>query len=144
MCKDLICDLGKSLLYIPEAPYSIDAQTQIESLTGFKSVETSLPFTIDVAWLKSLLPTESRRSWMSRFMYDVIVAWEVDSSKSHKDIRSSIDNLATLNPRLGIELLLIGGNEGAIKGFDGRFKTAIHAARIKASRIIVILNSISK
>jgi len=123
-------------MYISRAPYSIDAQTEIETLTRFRSEERSVPFTIDVAWLSSLC--RERESWPAKIMSDVVVAWEVDSTKSHKDIRTSIDNLATLNPRLGIELLLIGGNEGAISGFEGRFKTAIQAARIKAARIIVI------
>lgn len=137
-CKELISDLGKHLDLIPKSSYSIDPQAEIESITGFRSEEKSLPFTIDIVWLRSLCPTMGRQSWTSKVLSDIVVAWEVDSTHDLKRIRTSIDNLATLNPRLGIELLLIGGYKGAINGFDSRFKTAIHAARMKTARIIVI------
>lgn len=137
-CKKLISELGETLLFIPKSSYSIDPQTEVESITGFKRKEKSLPFTIDIVWLSSLCRSMPRQSWISRVLSDVVVAWEVDSTHSRKDIRTSIDNLATLNPRLGIELLLIGGNKNAINGFKGRFNTAVQAARMKTARIIVI------
>lgn len=137
-CKKLISELGETLLFIPKSSYSIDPQTEVESITGFKRKEKSLPFTIDIVWLSSLCRGMPKQSWISRVLSDVVVAWEVDSTHSRKDIRTSIDNLATLNPRLGIELLLIGGNKNAINGFEGRFNTAVQAARMKTARIIVI------
>ncbi len=138
ICKTLISNMGDQLSYISRTPYHIDPQAEIEIATEFESEEKSLPFTIDAAWLNSLCPTLGRDSWASNVISDVVVAWEVDSTHSHKDIRSSIDNLATLNPRLGIELLLIGGNKYTINRFKGRFKTACQAARLKSARIIVI------
>jgi hypothetical protein len=40
---------------------------------------------------------------------DVAVAWEVDnSSNPQKSIKSSIENLDRINPRLGLEPLLVG------------------------------------
>lgn len=137
ICKKLISELGEFMTFITKTPYILDPQAVVESLTEFKSEEKSLPFTIDAAWLNSLCRSLGRTSWASELISDVVVAWEVDQG-GHKSIRTSIDNLGTLNPRLGIELILIGGNKGAIKSFKERFKTALQAARIKPSRIIVI------
>ncbi len=138
ICKDLILDLGASLNFVSESSYPIDPQIEVESSTGFRGRQRSSYFTVDAVWLQSIAETQARGSWTSTFMSDVIVAWEVDAISGHKAIRTSIDNLATLNPRLGIELLLIGANKGAIEGFESRFDTAVIAARMKASRIIVI------
>lgn len=138
-CKEVIRDLGEHLGFIPNSSYSVEPQAAVESITRFRSEERSRLFSVDVVWIDSLIPYGMpKHHWASQILSDVAVAWEVDSTYDLKRIRTSIDNLATLNPRLGIELLLIGGNKGSIKGFDTRFKTAIQAAKTKKARIIVI------
>jgi hypothetical protein len=139
ICKRLLLDLGSTMGFRLKDQFPLDPQALVERITGYTSLEASLKFSIDVAWLRPLSYTGGYDiPWISDLVSDIVVAWEVDAGTSHKAIRSSIDNLATLNPRLGIEWILIGGNEKAVKGFERRFKTATQAARIKPTRIIVI------
>jgi len=142
VCKILISELGEHLQFISKSSYSIDSQTVVESEIEFKTSERSQLFTVDVAWLENLCRGLPKTWLLSKVISDVVVAWEIDATSSRKSIRASIDNLAALNPRLGIELLLIGGNQKAIKGYDSRFNTAIRSARLKRVRIIVITDVI--
>lgn len=138
ICKQLIHDLGTQLNFFPINPYHLDPQVLIETVSGYFGEEKSLNFTIDIAWVDPLSTTGISSPWIKDVISDVVVAWEVDAGTGHKAIRSSVDNLATLNPRLGIQYILIGGNKHAIQSFERRYNTAIQAARIKPNRIVVI------
>lgn len=127
-------DLGDHLSLIPKSSYSIDAQVELQTVTEAKTRRSS---TVDVAWLKSLTPSMPIRSWVSSVLSDVVVAWEVDSARSRKAIRTSIDNLGRLNPRLGIEFLLIGGSKETSKGFESRLQFAVKEAEKETARIVV-------
>jgi hypothetical protein len=141
-CKKLVAEIGEYLQYISQSQYSIDSQTVVKSVMKFKPEWKSPSFTVDVVWLENLCKTLPKTYSIMQVISDVIVAWEIDATSSRKAIRASIDNLATLNPRLGVELLLIGGNVNAIRNYEPRLKTALLAARMKNARIIVITDVI--
>lgn len=134
VCKELLNDLAQNLGFETIPQFSIFAQKQIEKTLGFTSKIRA--DSIDVAWTAPLL-TYGVIKLAKEVFSDVIVAWEVDkSSNSNKSIKSSIDSLNRCNPRLGIELLLIGNSE--IPQFSKKFSNAIEIAKEKECRIVVI------
>jgi hypothetical protein len=142
VCKELVKGLGESLGLISKSPFFVEAQQTVKSVMKFEGPEKGLKFSVDVAWLCSLVPSQTVGSLLSEVFSDVVVAWEIDAGGSRKAIRASIANLATLNPRLGVEWLLIGGTQKAIGEYESRFRTAIYATRIATARIIVITDVI--
>lgn len=137
VCKDLLWELAVSIGFDPVAQFNIDPQKRIERLLGFVGEKDKRKGSVDVVW-NTKLPKHG--TFLANEVFaDVVVAWEVDNSaNSNKSINSSIENLDNLNPRLGVELLLIGTNLRAIKSYDRKFKNAVDKARGKHSRIIIL------
>jgi hypothetical protein len=134
VCKELLNDLAYNLGFETIQQFNIFAQKQIEKTLGFTSKLRA--DSIDVAWTAKL-PKYGVTKLAKEVFSDVIVAWEVDkSSNPNKTIRSSIDNLNRCNPRLGIELLLIGNSK--ITQFPKKLENAIEIAQEKKCRIVVI------
>lgn len=137
VCKNLLIDLASNMGFKAFPQFCTDPQKQIETSLGYAGKTKSRRDSIDVAWKSALTPYGMSGLAKSLFQ-DIAVAWEVDASNSSKVVKSSIQNLDRLNPRLGIELLLVGGSLKAIENFDNRFETALTEARGKKTRICVL------
>lgn len=137
ICKDLLWELAISIGFDPVAQFNIYPQKRIEQLLGFVGEKDKRKGSVDFVWNRKL--PKYGTFLANKVFADVVVAWEVDNSaNSHKSINSSIENLDKLNPRLGVELLLLGTNLRAIKNFDRKFRNAVDTARDKNARIVVI------
>ena len=137
ICKDLLWELAVSIGFDPVAQFNIDPQKRIEQLLGYVGEKDRRKSSVDFVWKHKL--SKHGTFLANKVFADVVVTWEVDNSaNSYKSINSSIENLDKLNPRLGVELLLIGTNLREINSFDRKFKNAVDTARGKHSRIIII------
>jgi hypothetical protein len=131
-------DLAKNLGFESIPQFNIEPQKRIEKLLGFVGEKEKRKRSVDVVWNYKLLGYGTN-VLAKKVFTDIVVAWEVDiSSNSQKTLSSSIDNLDRINPRLGVELLLIGTNLRSIRSYERKFKNAVDIARNKKSRIIVI------
>lgn len=138
ICKDLLWDLAANLGFEPIAQFYIEPQKRIEKLLGFVGEREKRKSSVDVVW-NYKLPKIGTTVLAKKVFADIAVAWEVDnSSNPQKSINSSIDNLDRINPRLGVELLLVGTNLRSIRSYTRKFKNAVITARDKQNRIIVI------
>lgn len=137
VCKTILVDMASNLGFRAFPQFRVDPQKEIKSYWGSVIDEKSSEISVDVAWKKSL-PSYGTTGLAKYFFQDVVVAWEVDSSNSSKVVQSSIQNLDLLNPRLGIEVLLIGGNLRGIAKFESRYKRALYHAGKSRTRIFVL------
>jgi len=138
VCKNLIMEMADNLGFQPIPQFNIDPQKRVEQSLGFVGTRSRHNESVDVVW-NFKLASYGTTFLANEVFANAVVAWEVDSSSNpHKSIKSSIDNLDGLNPRLGVELLLIGTTLKSIKGFEKKFNYAVDVSRHKKSRIIVI------
>ena len=128
ICKDLIVDLAGNLGLDPLPQFSIDTQKRIEQLLGFVGEKDRHKRSVDVVWNYKL--SNFGTTFLAKQVFaDIVVAWEVDNSSSpQKTINSSIEYLDRLNPRLGVEFLLIGTNINSINSFNRKFRNAVDTA----------------